>query len=296
MTKKIILASLILVSGLTGLGFSLITKFLQLQQLKQANQLLAQKNYQSAIAAYDKLLQTNIGQRENLWLNRGYAWSKLQNYNEMLQSCSAATIVDTQTDLGWNCRGEALYHLGQYEEALQAFKQATSINPRESTYWLNESRALFKLKHYDRAFFASDQAIKFLKQKVEDKADKPRRDLAIAFNQKGQSLLRKGQFQQALAAFDRSIKNSATYLSARQGKAIALYKLGHHNQAVAAFDRILQRHALTNNQEATIWLYKGICLCDAEKLTEADRAFKQVLQLSSDSQYHKLAQAGCGIR
>ena len=296
MTKTIIVASLILVSGLAGLGFSLITKFLQLQQLKQANQLLAQKNYQSAVAAYDKLLQTNIAQREHLWLNRGFAWSRLNDHHKMLQSCSAASIVDPQEDLAWNCQGEALYHLGQYRAALKAFKQATAINPRESTYWLNESRALFKLKHYDRAFFASDQAIRFLEQKIEDKPDKPRRNLAIAFNQKGQSLLRKGQFQQAIAAFDQSLKNSATYLSARQGKAIALYKLGHHNQAVAAFNRILQRHDLTDNQEAMIWLYKGICLCDAEKLTEADRAFKQVLQLSIDPQHHKLAQAGCGIR
>lgn len=297
LTKKaIIIAGLILVSSLVGLGFNLVAKYLQLQQLKQANQLLRQKNYQSAIAAYDKLLQTNIGQREHLWLNRGYAWSRLQNYDEMLQSCSAATIVDSQADLGWNCQGEALYHLGQYEAALQAFEQASSINPRESTYLLNESRSLFKLQHYDRAFLASDQAIKFLEQESADKPKKTRRDLAIAFNQKGQILLRKGQFQQALSAFDQSIKNSATYLSARQGKAIALYKLGHHNQAVAAFERILQRYDLTNNQEAMIWLYRGICLCDAEKSTEADRAFKQVLQLSTNSQHHKLAQAGCGIR
>ena len=296
LTKTIIVASLILVGSWVGLGFNLFAKYLQLQQLKQANQLLTQKNYQLAIAAYDKLLQTNIGQREHLWLNRGYAWSRLQNYNEMLQSCSAATIVDTQTDLGWNCRGEALYHLGQYEAALQAFKQASSLNPREPTYLLNESRSLFKLQHYDQALLASDQAIKFLEQESVDQPEKPRRYLAIAFNQKGQSLMRTGQFQQAIAAFDQSIKNSATYLSAREGKAIALYKLGYHNQAIAAFDRILQRHDLTNNQEATIWLYKGICLCDAEKSTEAARAFKQVLQLSTDPQHHKLAQAGCGIR
>lgn len=296
LTKTIIVASLILVGSWVGLGFNLVVKYLQLQQLKQANQLLTTKNYQSAIVAYDKLLQTNIGQREHLWHNRGYAWSRLQNYNEMLQSCSAATIVNTQSDLGWNCRGEALYHLGQYEAALQAFEQASAINPREPNYLLNKSRTFFKLQHYDRAFLASEQAIKFLEQESEVKPVKPHRNLAIAFNQKGQSLLRTGQLQQAIAAFDQSIKNSADYLSARQGKAISLYKLGHYNQAVAAFDRILQRHDLTNNQEATMWLYKGICLCDAEKSTEADLAFKQVLELSTNSQHHKLAQAGCGIR
>ncbi len=296
MTKIITLTSLIIFGGLAGLGFNLVTKYFQLQKFKQANQLLAQNNHSEAVLAYNELLPTHIAKYEQLWINRGYAFSGLQKYNQMLQSCSSATSINPQAALAWNCQGEALYHLEKYEAALKAFEQATTIDSGETTFWLNKSQALFKLQQYYGASSASEQGIKFLEQLTENKPEYHRHHLAIALNQKGQSLLKKGQYQQAVAAFHQSLANFPTYLSAQQGKGITLYKLGRYNQAAKTFEHILQRNDLAKNQKVISLLYKGISHCDMEQFAAADRAFKQVLQLDTDHQSQKLAQAGCGIR
>lgn len=289
-----IITLLLCISGVTWLGFNLINKYLQIQQFKQANYLLAQNKYDSAITAYDKLLQTNVRQRHLLWTNRGYALSGLNQYNDMLQSCSAATLIKPQAALAWNCQGEALYYLGKYEAALKAFERATVINSQEVTFWLNKSRALYNLQQYRPALAASEQGIKFLERST-TKNQTYQRDFAIALNQKGQSLLQTNQYQQALTAFNQSLNNSPDYLSAQQGQGITLYKLGNHNQAIAAFDKILERDDLTKEQRAMSLLYKGISLCNAKKNVAAEEAFKEVLQLSTDRHFQKLAKAGCGI-
>lgn len=289
-----IITLLLCISGLSWLGFNLISKYLQIQQFKQANNLLARNKYDSAVIAYDKLLQTNVRQRHLLWINRGYALSGLNKYDDMLQSCSAATLIEPQASLAWNCQGEALYYLGKYQAALTAFEKATIINSQEVTFWLNKSRALYKLQHYKLALAASDEGIKLIQQeKATNQANQ--RDFAIALNQKGQSLLQTKQYNQALAAFNQSLNHSPDYLSAQQGKGITSHKLDRHYQAIETFDEILQRNDLTEEHKAMSWLYKGICLCDVKKNKAADQAFEKVLQLSTDKYFHKLAQSGCGI-
>jgi tetratricopeptide (TPR) repeat protein len=104
------------IGGIIGLGSILIFKYLQTQQLQQtqqANNLLAQKKYSLAIAAYDRLLETDSAKSYLLWSNRGAALLKLNQYQQALQSCSQATDLNQKADLAWNCRGEALYYLGQ---------------------------------------------------------------------------------------------------------------------------------------------------------------------------------------
>ncbi len=294
---KIILFFLF-VGGITGLGVDLITKYRQLQEIQkiqQVNDLLVQKKHSAAIAAYDRLLQTDTNQPHLLWINRGYAWSGLNQYDEMLRSCAAATLIKPQAPLAWNCRGEALYYLGQPQAALEAFKKAIAINSQDSTFWLNQSRVLADLQQYNQAISASEQGIKLL-SKSKLKKDSDLRELAIAFNQQGQSWLETKQNQQALSAFKRSLEYLPNYLPAQQGRGIALYRLGYYSQAVAAFTEVLQRDDLTREQSAINWLYQGISLCETPQITSATQAFKQVLKLTKNPEARAIAKAGCGIR
>ncbi len=288
-----IVICLLVIGGITGASFYLIAKYFQLQQLYQAKDLLTQKKYAAAITAYDQLLQTDISKSHLLWINRGFAWSGLKQYDKMLQSCSVATVIEPNAPMGWNCRGEALYHLDRLEAARQAFEQAIAINAQEPTFWLNQSQVLARLQRHSQAIAASEQAIGLLLKSPHNPTN--RHNLAIALTQKGQSWLKLNQNQKALSAFEQSLVYLPADLSALQGQGIAQYKLGHYNEAITAFTKILQRKDLSSEQQAINWLYTGISLCDSDP-TAAQQAFKRVLNLTTDLQAKAIAKAGCGIR
>lgn len=289
---------LLFVSGIIGLGHDLKNKYLKIQkiqQVKQADNLLAQQKYSAAIAAYDQLLQNNPVQPHRLWINRGYAWFGLNQYQEMLQSCSTATLVQPQAPLAWNCRGEALYYLGQNETALAALQKAIAINAQDATFWLNQSTVLAALQRHQQAINALDQALELLLQS-KPKNFSEKQELAIAFNLQGQNWLKLRRNQQALMAFEQSLKYIPNYLVAQQGLGVALYRLGEYSQAISIFGEILQRDDLSSEQKAISWLYQGISLCEISKITAAQSAFEQVLQLATNPQSRSIAQKGCGLR
>ncbi|MDJ0588377.1 MAG: tetratricopeptide repeat protein [Pleurocapsa sp. MO_226.B13] len=286
---------LVCLGGLAWFSWNSIAKYQQLQRFRQANLLLAQKKYTSAIQAYDRLLSTNFDKRHSIWINRGYAFLGLNQYQDMLQSCSTATLIEPQAAMGWNCKGEALYYLERYPKAFQAFERATKVNPQEATFWLNKAKVLSQLQKYQEAIVASQQAIQLSKQSRTSNSVK-QRNLAIAYHQKGQDLLYLNRDRQSLLAFEESLNHSPNFLSAQQGKGIALYETGQYQEAIAIFAMILQRDDLTPEQQAASLLYQGVSYCQLQKTTAAEQAFDRVLQLTTDSQSQRIAQKGCGIR
>ena len=279
--------------GIGGIGLSLIVKYLQtqqIQQIQQANNFLAQKKYDSALSAYDRLLEQKL-QSEGLLTNRGYALLGLQRYQEALESCTAATSAKPKADLAWNCRGEALYYLERHNDALTAFKKAIALNPSNPTFQLNQGRVLTELSLHQEAIDVLSQGI----SQLESKNQSSPQNLAIAFNDLGQSLLVLGKNQRALTAFESSLTYQPNSLSAQQGQGIALYRLGRYQQAIEMFETILQRSELTKEQQAINWLYKGISLCQTPQAETATEAFTQVLQLTNRTQLQNIARSGCGL-
>ena len=281
-----IIVLLVCLGGITGLSFYLKDKYRQIQQIQQADRLLAQKNYSAAIAAYDRILPTDVARSHLLWINRGYAFFGLNRYDDMLQSCSQAIAIEPDA-LAWNCRGEALYNLKRDREALEAFERATTLDS-QSIFWLNKAVVLDRLRQYDRAIAASNKAIEL--------SSKSEPQTAIAYLQKGQSLLQTDRDRQALVAFERSLANLPDYLPAKQGKAVALYKLGRYQQAIAVYDSILRSPDLTQEQKTIAMLYKATSLCQIQKTAAAEEIFTEVIELTENTQSQKIARTGCGIR
>ena len=288
--KSIIITALAVgAGGIAWLSWSLRSEYQQTQQLRKANKLLEKKEYSSAIAAYDRLLTTDLATNHSIWINRGYAFLSLNRYQDMLESCSTAASIEPNAALAWNCRGEALYYLKQYQEALKAFERAIDENPQKATFWLNKARVLAELQLDKKAIAASDRAIELTKSSS-------KQERAIAFNQRGQRLLKTEQYKESLAAFEQSLEYSSDYLSPQQGKGIALYKLGDFERAISIFQQILQRDNLTEEQKVISLLYMGVSLCQTQKTKAAAEAFQQVLALTTDVRSRELAQKGCGIQ
>ncbi len=289
---------ILLILGITiGYDTKLILRYLQIKQLQQADLLWQQKKYQQAVKAYDLLLQSQNSYRHRLWLNRGYALGALKQYEAMLQSCSAATLIQPQSANGWNCQGEANYHLKRYQQAIKNFDRAISINSQEPSFWMNKSESLFKLKKYLAAYAANMRGIKLIEQNKPDRNYKINRlNLAIAYNQQGEILLKQQQYDKALAAFKQSLEYDTDFIKAQKGKGIALYQLTAYQQANQVFEDILQRDNISQSQQAITRLHQGINFCYAQDSTAASQAFSKVLQLTSDPQLREIAKAGCGIR
>jgi tetratricopeptide (TPR) repeat protein len=289
-----VIVLLLCIGGINWLGIFFTNQYYQTRQSQQAKDWLAQRKYHAAIAAYDQLLKTKSRQQHLFWTNRGYAMLGLNRYNDMLQSCYEATLIKPKSALAWNCRGEALYYLTEYDQALQALEQATQINAKEAVFWLNQSQVLSKLKKHQQAITASDQAIELIGSSKSP--DLTNQTLAIAYNQKGQNLLKIKQEQEALAAFIEALTLEPDYLSALQGQGIAFYRLGYYPEAIKTFEQILTKNNLSSEQKAMNWLYTGISYCKAQKSQGAEQAFQEVMRLTTKPQSQKIAQAGCGIR
>lgn len=284
-----IFALLVCASGASYLAFPLFGQSQQIEQFKQANQLLEQQQYSSAIAIYDRLLAENIQSSHSILINRGYALGGLNQYEAMLQSCNRATSLSAQSGLAWNCQGEALYYLKQNRAALEAFERAIALEPSEVIFWLNKARVLSDLEQDRLAIAASERAIELSDRSTEE-------NKAIAFNQKGQSLLKLGQYRESIVAFEESLSYSQDVISPQQGKGIALYELGEYNRAIAILQKILDSDRLTNSQRSTTLLYLGASFCQINEIAAAEKAFQQVLPLTNDPPSIAIATKKCGIR
>ncbi|MGF1539592.1 MAG: tetratricopeptide repeat protein [Pleurocapsa sp.] len=288
---------LLLMQIIINLNAKLILEYLRVRQLDQANKLWQQEKYQQALTGYNSLLQTNHGNRDRLWLNRGYALGGLKQYSAMLESCAAATLIEPLSALAWNCQGEANYHLQKYQLATNNFDRAIAIDSQEATFWLNKSSALFKLKQHLAAYAANVRAIKLIEQQKPNRNYKTNNlDLAIAYKQQGEILLQQQQYDRALTAFEHSLAYDLNDLTVQQGKGIALYELGAYQEAERLFEEILQRKDLSQSQQASTRLHQGINFCYAQKTRAATQAFNKVLQLTDDNRLTAIARTGCGIQ
>ena len=294
--SKLLGRTILLIASVGAVGYNskLVVEYLQLKQLRQVKKFEQQQQYQQAVAAYDLLLQGHNSYRDRLWLNRGYALGKLQQYEAMLKSCSAATLIQPRLAHGWNCQGEANYHLKNYRQAVNNFDAAISINSQEPTFWLNKSESLSQLKQDLAAYAANVRAIKLMEQDRLDR--KEQASLAIAYNQQGELLLKQQKYDKALAAFEQSLKYDSEYLAARQGKGIAFYELGAYQQANWMFEEILQQEQLSQSQRALTLTHQGINFCYADRSQLATKVFERVLKLTNDPQLTAIAKAGCGIK
>ncbi|MBD2355344.1 tetratricopeptide repeat protein [Tolypothrix sp. FACHB-123] len=269
-------------SSVMVLGFS-VFRWLQVETIfKQGNALLQQGKHQEAIAKYNKLLKLDSNYYQS-WTNRGYALAGLKDYNQMLESCTTATIINPEAVYAWNCRGEALYNLKQSEEAIAAFDKAISFNPKDPVFWINKTEALITLKQPDKALETINQGIKLLKQIWEtERKDANAKELAIGLTYQARVLLQKQEYEGALKAYEQALKYNPNYFIALRGKGIALQNLKRDDQAIAQFYSLIERPQLTNNEKAEAWYYLGLSLCKFGQAQRAIAAFDQALKLKPD--------------
>lgn len=280
-------------SGLIIFGLS-VFRWLQVETIfKQGNGLLQQGEYQQAIAKYNNLLKFDSNYYQS-WTNRGYALAGLKDYNQMLESCTTATIINPEAVYAWNCKGEALFNLKQYDRAISAFDKAIKLNSKDPVFWINQTEALLALNKPDAALTSINQAIDLFKEisKVEHKNTNAK-ELAIAFSYKGKVLFRKQEYEGSLKAYEQALKYNPQYFVALRGKGMALQALKQDDRAIAQFYYLLDRHKLSDAQKAEVWYYLGLSLCKFQQNEKAIAAFDEALKLKPNYQPPQQAKESC---
>ena len=284
----------IILAGLSLVLLKLAGRHYQLKHFfSQGNQLLNEQQYQSAIAKYDRLLQKDSNYYQ-AWTNRGYALAKLGQYNKMLESCSAATIIEPEAVYAWNCQGEALHNLERYPEAVTAFDRAIALDNTDPVFWINKSESLQAGEQYAQSLEAINQAIAALeKQEAVVGKERVQGEFAIALNYKARALSQQQKYDRAIAVFQRALTYQTDYFPAQIGKAIAHYHLQQYATAMEELEQILSNPQLSKQQQATTWFYLGKTLCQSSRPQESEIAFKSALELIPDYEAALLAQGNC---
>ncbi|MGB3533558.1 MAG: tetratricopeptide repeat protein [Microcoleaceae cyanobacterium] len=124
---------------------------------KQGERLFIEKEYKSAIDAYDKALEIQPNLAE-VWNNRGVILTKLQDYPKAIDSYEKALEIRSDYPDAWNNRGVALGKLKDYQTAVTSYDRAVELKPDYGDAWNNRGFALTQLKKYDEAIQSYQKA------------------------------------------------------------------------------------------------------------------------------------------
>jgi Tfp pilus assembly protein PilF len=112
-------------------------------------------------------------------------------------------------------------------------------------------------------------------QKLLARWKKPPED-ALACNHRGRELLRSGQFDQALASFDRAIALQPDFAQALNNRGNVLFEMERFEEALASFDRAIALKA----DFAQAFYNRGLVLRQQQRLEEAVASFDRAIALN----------------
>lgn len=128
------------------------------QCLEEGNRYCAQKQYETALAAYEQALQFDPFYA-TAYYNKGNALDDLKRYEEALLAYNRAIQLNPDYALAYNNKGVTLSTLKRYEEAVEMFDRATQLNPNLALAYSNKGNALNELRRYQDALAACNDAI-----------------------------------------------------------------------------------------------------------------------------------------
>ncbi|MBX9689833.1 MAG: tetratricopeptide repeat protein [Candidatus Obscuribacterales bacterium] len=163
MAKNIesVLLSCALIVAMTG---SALAATPENADYSKGSELLAKKNYQEAIASFDKAIQADAKHME-AYMDRALCNFHLGNYKKVLEDCNA--VAEEKSPAHQISRRQALMMaagahnaLGEYDEAVKSCDKALSLAPKASMVFVDRAFAYQQLKRLDEALKDCNEALK----------------------------------------------------------------------------------------------------------------------------------------
>ena len=117
--------------------------------------------------------QQNPNQQASLFGEKGNILVADRNYEAAIASYDQALAFKPDDHEAWNNRGNALSQLGQKEEAIASYDQALAFKPDKHEAWYNRSSALSDLGRYKESFASRMKAAQILQELDTPLADMP---------------------------------------------------------------------------------------------------------------------------
>src|SRR6476661_1572382 len=229
--------------------------------------LLAQiERYEESIASYDKALKIKVDDCDS-WFERGYVLSDMSRDREAIASYDKAIEFGHHDPGVWYMRGKSLSDIGDIEAALESYEKAINLQPDSGEIWYAQGLALLDLKRYGAAVISFSRATQYAP------------DSAYARYLYGATLEEIGNLQKALDSLTKALElEENVFFLTDRGR--VLRKLGQYNAAMASYDRALKLDP--NYQD--IWLNRGALLCDfLNRPQEAFACFKRAVEIAPDN-------------
>jgi tetratricopeptide (TPR) repeat protein len=223
---------------------------------------------EETIASFDKALEIKPDYHQ-AWYSRGYALVELGRYEKAIASFDKALEIKPDDHLAWNNRGYALGNLGRNEEAIASYDKALEIKPDKDEAWYIQGYALLNLGRYEEAIASFDKALEI----------KP--DDHLVWNNRGYALDDLGRNEEAIASYDKALEIKPDYHQAWYNRGIALGDLGRNEEAIASYDKALE--IKPDDHEA--WYNRGIALRKLGRNEEAIASYDKALEIKLD--YHE---------
>jgi curved DNA-binding protein CbpA len=117
---------------------------------QRGGELLARRDYPSAIAAFDQAILLNPESIE-AYLGRCKANEELKNDRAILDDCYKLLQIDPQLALAYYHQGRARFRLGYSQGAVEAYTHAIALQDTFALAYYQRGRILLELKESDRA-------------------------------------------------------------------------------------------------------------------------------------------------
>ena len=181
----------------------------------------------------------------------------------------------------WRLRAENLASDRRHEQAIENFTKALKVQPDNMRALAGRALAYAALK--DQANFQKDlktveenspELAAKIKEEVQASSASP--DSAAGLTAKGLSLMRSGDGQSAIAAFDQAIKKDPTYAQAYQKKGSVLQQLSKFEEAVECFSKSYQ----LASDEVSLF-NRAVCYINLGDLAKAKVDLQQFVKVSN---------------
>ncbi|MEZ2239500.1 CHAT domain-containing tetratricopeptide repeat protein [Microcoleus sp.] len=179
------------------------------------------KQYEEAIAAYDKALEIDP-KFHCAWNGKGITLNYLGRYPEAITAFKKCLEIKPEFHLAWNGNGIALNHLKRYPEAIEVFKKCLEIKPKFHWAWNGKGMALNHLRRYSEAIASFDQALEIKENQ-----------LWQAWDYRGLAFLYSGRYIEAIQNWDEGLQK---YLPSNRDYRLACGQL-HQQKGNAHYER-----------------------------------------------------------
>jgi tetratricopeptide (TPR) repeat protein len=182
--------------------------------LELGNLLHSAKEYEAAIASYDKAASIQPGYYQ-AWSMLGITLGNLERYEEALAAFNKGLKIKPDDDQVFYNQGIVLENLGRYEEAIISYDKAVEIKPDKHQAWHNRGNALLNLGQYEEAIISYDKAVKIKPNYHE-----------VWYN-RGIVLGNLGRYEEAITSYDKALEIKPDYHEAMSNRGNALFTLFH---------------------------------------------------------------------